>query len=870
MKSQDRTIVYLKDYHPPTHQVLSLDLQFDLFAEGARVTNTMKLRPLADSKGAANALVLDGQNLKLESIQLNGADLPASTYTISGDEMTVQTPAAEFSLEIVTWIEPQNNTELSGLYRTKDMFCTQCEAQGFRRITYFLDRPDVMTMYTTTIRADRAKYPVLLSNGNKVADRILPDGRREVTWNDPFKKPSYLFALVAGDLACIEDHFVTMSGRRVTLQIFVEHGSQDRVAHAMESLKKSMAWDEKAYGREYDLDIFMIVAADDFNSGAMENKGLNIFNSKLILASPETATDGDFEAIEGVVAHEYFHNWTGNRITCRDWFQLSLKEGLTVFRDQEFSSDMNSRAVKRIEDVNMLRTHQFAEDAGPMAHPIRPASYMEINNFYTLTVYEKGSEVIRMIHTLLGPEIFRKGMDKYFELFDGQAVTTEDFVRSMELASNRDLTQFKNWYNQAGTPEVYIDEHYDSARQILRVNMRQTCRPTPETPEKKPFVIPVKTALVADTVTQERVLELTEFEQSFTFENVPQKPVVSYLRGFSAPVRLHTPHKIADLLTLLAKDNDSFQRWESLQNLWNNWIFDGLKSEGGSQPVLNEICLALAHALKDPRADEAMKALLLIVPSEVAFIPQLNALKIESLFQLRQQVMNTIAKSLQSDFARIYDETSKKLLDLPQSGTYSSTSAGLRALKNASLRYLIRADHAEEKLAWAQLQNAKNMTDQFDALVAMAQVRSPKYDEASQFFRTQWQDNYLVINKWLAVQANIPELSTCDRVMALTKDKQVFDLLNPNKVYSLLVAYSQHNAYGFHGAGKKAYDFIADTVIELDRKNPQVASRLVRAFNHWKRFANPQGADQQTALSKIANAPGLSRNVFEIVSRALE
>lgn len=850
MKTQDRSIVYLQDYQPPSHLVDSLHLTFDLSEEGARVTNLMAIR--RNNTGPTSRLELDGEAVKLEKLSLNNQPLTAGAdYEIAGNTLSIFKTPEQFSLEVVTWIEPQNNTELSGLYRSKKMFCTQCEAQGFRRITYFLDRPDVMASYTTTIRADGKRYPVLLSNGNQISRKVLSDGRIEAVWQDPFKKPAYLFALVAGDLVCTEDSFTTMSSRKVKLQIFVEPGNETRVHHAMESLKKSMRWDEEKFGREYDLDIFMIVAVDDFNAGAMENKGLNIFNSKYVLADTKTATDDDFEAVEGVVAHEYFHNWTGNRITCRDWFQLSLKEGLTVFRDQEFSADMNSRAVKRIKDVHMLRTHQFAEDAGPMAHPIRPASYLEINNFYTLTVYEKGAEVIRMIQTLIGEKDFRRGMDKYFELYDGQAVTTEDFVHAMELASGKDLTQFKNWYNQAGTPEVFITEQYDPADKTLKITMRQTCRTTPESTEKKPFVIPVRTALIGVQNPQEKVLQLDQPQQDFIFSGVEKRPVVSYLRGFSAPVTLHTPHSTDDLLFLLANDNDSFQRWESLQTLWNQIISDQLREQKDHTSKVDQICQALKKALTDNKIDEEFRALLLAVPSESFFVTRSNQLDVQKLHQIRKDLIGTLALQLQDEMATLYK------------------SSKTRQLKNACLGFLVKADEKWAEVAFSQQTAATNMTDEVAALNALASTPNSFREQSIKQFFEKWNKEYLVINKWLTTQAMIPEADTLDRVQKLAHSA-AFDKGNPNKIYALYVAFSQQNTFGFHSRGADSYNFIADEVIELDAKNPQVASRLVRAFNHWKRFAEPNRSEQKKALEKIVAVKGLSKNVFEITSKSLQ
>ena len=869
MKSQDRSIVYLREYQPPTHLIEQINLTFDLEEAGARVTNIMQIRQNTLSQPSPE-LVLDGQALKLESLKLNGQVLTEGKhFSVVGDKLHLLNPPEKFELQVVTWIEPQNNLELSGLYRSKKMFCTQCEAEGFRRITYFLDRPDVMAVYTTTIRADASKYPTLLSNGNKISEINLPDGRKEVTWHDPFKKPAYLFALVAGDLVCVEDSFKTVSGRNVTLQIFVEPGNDRRVGHAMESLKHSMRWDEEKFGREYDLDIFMIVAVDDFNSCAIENKGLNIFNSKYILADLKTATDDDFEAVEGVVAHEYFHNWTGNRITCRDWFQLSLKEGLTVFRDQEFSANMGSRAVKRIKDVHLLRTHQFAEDAGPMAHPIRPASYIEINNFYTLTVYEKGAEVIRMIHTLLGAENFRKGMDKYFELFDGQAVTTDDFVRAMEIASGRDLTQFKNWYNQAGTPDVFVTEQYDAPTQTLKISMRQTCRPTPESKSKKPYVVPIRTSFIGLNKSAEQVIELNQEQQDFVFDKVPQKPTVSYLRGFSAPVNIHTPHTTDDLLLLLENDNDPFQRWESLQKLWNQQILGQLQgSPTNFAQQMQKITHALKKTLVDESLDHAFRALLLIVPPESFYITRATNLNVDVLHQARTDILRTLATELRPELETLYQGLQQKLMHAHQSG-FNSEIAGHRALKNACLGYLARIDQKWAERAFEQQKTAANMTDELAALNAVTTSINPYREQALNLFFEKWQNEYLVINKWLTSQAMMAEKDTLERVKKLSRSS-VFDKNNPNKIYALYVAFSQQNTFGFHSRATESYSFIADEVIDLDKRNPQVASRLVRAFNQWKCFADPQRSEQKKALEKIMGVTGLSKNVFEIASKALE
>jgi aminopeptidase N len=826
-------------------------------------------------------LTLLGEEIQLVSLALNDKPVAETAYRCDATTLVIDSVPQKqtFVLTLENTLSPASNSALEGLYLSNGMLCTQCEAQGFRKITYFLDRPDVMSKFTTTLVADKTLYPVLLSNGNNIAAGELENNQHWVTWEDPFAKPCYLFALVAGQLETVEDRFTTMTGREITLQIFVEAHDMDKCTHAMLSLKQAMAWDEQVYGREYDLDLYMIVAVGHFNMGAMENKGLNIFNTKFVLARPDTATDADYEDVEAVIAHEYFHNWTGNRITCRDWFQLSLKEGFTVFRDQEFTADRTSRGVKRIEDVNLLRTRQFAEDAGPLAHPIRPEAYMEINNFYTLTVYEKGAEVVRMIHTLVGAEGFRKGSDLYFSRYDGQAVTCEDFVSAMEAANNIDLTQFKQWYSQAGTPLVRVREVYHPQEQTLTLHISQITPPTPGQTQKPPLHIPLKLGLLnpaglpatlyqdEDTVgCEERVLELTQRQQSFVFKQLPQPPMVSILRGFSAPVKLVQEQTDAQLAFLLSHDSDAFNRWEAGQKLAASLILALVADiQNGRMLHMNSI---LSEAFKQLMAqdwqDLAYFSLLLNLPSEAYLAELMDVVDVIAIHKAREFVKNNLAQQLQSEFLQLY-----QLYHKDESGQFDAGAIGRRRLKNAALSYLITLESEEtQAISLAQFSSAKNMTDQLEALRAIVNSYHPAKQACLVAFYEQWQAEALVIDKWFTLQASSYMPNTFATVQNLMQHT-AFDLKNPNRVRSLIGAFSQANPLHYHAGNGQGYQFLADQVIVLNGFNPQIASRMMTALTAWQRFDTHRQALMKAQLERIMHTKGISPDVYEIASKSL-
>ena len=872
MKNSAPQTIQLKDYLVPDFIVSTVDLDFDLFEEEVIVSSKIQMERNPKSVAQNAALVLDGDKLELRSVKINGKELSKSEYVQMDHALTIAQVPATFTLECVTKIEPQKNLTLEGLYKSTGMFCTQCEAQGFRKITYFLDRPDVMAIYSTTIRAEKAKYPILLSNGNKVAAKDLGDGRHMAQWKDPFKKPCYLYALVAGDLGKVEDHFITSSGKNVLLQIFVNKGNEDRCAHAMDSLKRSMKWDEEVFGLEYDLDIFMIVAVDDFNFGAMENKGLNIFNSHYILAKASTATDTDYQGIEGVVAHEYFHNWTGNRVTCRDWFQLSLKEGLTVYRDQEFSSDMTSRSVVRIDNVNHLRNFQFAEDAGPMAHPIRPASYIEINNFYTMTVYEKGAEVIRMIATLIGKEKFRRGIDKYFELYDGQAVTTEDFVHAMEVASGKDLSQFRNtWYVQAGTPVLKVRGEYDAGAKSFALHVEQSCAPTPGQEVKKPFHIPFQVGLI-DSVTGKEVasqlLEIKEPNEKFSFAGIASKPIPSLLRNFSAPVRVEYDYSEQELVYLLAHDKDNFARWEAGQKLavlTMQKLIDAHKT-GQKLSMSSQVPEAFAKVLGDSSLDHAFIAQLLELPEE-SYMAQLQktAVDPDAIHAAREYMILEIARFCEKQMLSLYQK-----LNTSTAYKYEAKEVGRRSLKNTLLQMLTSLEKQEYlDLALTQMRNSNNLTDEIAALSALNDTKAPARSIASKEFYQKWEKENLVINKWLSVEASSTLPGALERVKEISK-LPVFNINNPNKVSALFSRFCMLNPTHFHAKTGEAYRFLADQIIDIDTRNPSLSSRLAGQFNQWKRFDDTRKSLMKKELERIVATPKLSTGVFEIVSKALQ
>ncbi len=870
--------IYLKDYRPPEFLIDTVDLHFDLGSEAVRVKAKLTMRRNPAGGSGDGPLFLHGEQLEPLSLMLDGSVLTPEAYSIDEQGLTISRVPERFTLESEVRIRPAENTALEGLYQSGGMLCTQCEAEGFRRITWFLDRPDVMTRFTTTITADRSRFPVLLSNGNLVESTDTADGRHRVTWVDPFPKPSYLFALVAGNLSLIEDSYVTASGRLVALRIYVEPENTDKCSHAMQSLKNAMAWDEDNYGREYDLDVYMIVAVNDFNMGAMENKGLNIFNSKFVLARPDTATDQDFQGIEGVIAHEYFHNWTGNRITCRDWFQLSLKEGLTVFRDQEFSADMGSRGVKRIEDVRLLRAHQFAEDAGPMAHPVRPDSYLEINNFYTVTVYEKGAEVVRMQRTLLGAEAYRQAMDIYFERYDGQAVTTDDFTDCMAEAGGRDLAQFRCWYSQAGTPHLTVSDEFEQAREVYTLSVRQTCPPTPGQPEKRPFHIPLALGLLdgqgqdlplclegedessADTT---RVLELRGEEEIFRFTGIKNKPVPSLLRGFSAPVKLSYDYDDDDLMFLMAHDSDGFNRWDAAQTLAQRILLRLVEDPAYRFP--GRLIDAYRRTLNDETTDKALLAEILTLPSESYLGDQMERVDVEAVHRARTQLRVEVAGQLRADLLHVYR-------DNQTSGPYEVDSASIarRRFRNLCLGYLMELKEDEiYSLCDSQYRQGQNMTDVVAALSLIADGDAPQREPLLEDFYGKWKNDPLVLDKWFTVQAVSSRPDTLSRVCDLM-DHPAFSIRNPNRVRSLIGAFCSANPVRFHNADGSGYAFLVDRVLELDRLNPQVAARLLRIMARWKRYDEQRGRLMQDQLQRVLSVDGVSKDVYEIATKSLE
>ncbi len=872
--------VYLKDYQPPLYLIEAVELRVELDPSQTCVSSRLRVRHNPAQAVAGQPLILDGQDLELVSVSVDGQRLSDDRYRLDDEHLELPAPDDGALVEINTRIAPDKNTALEGLYVSGGMFCTQCEAEGFRRITYFPDRPDVMARFTTTLVADRQSCPVLLSNGNPVGGGELDDGRHWATWEDPFPKPSYLFALVAGSLYCQQDRFITGSGREVTLKIYVEPSNSAKCQHALDSLKQAMAWDEATYGREYDLDIFMIVAVDDFNMGAMENKGLNIFNSACVLASPETATDADYYNIQSIIGHEYFHNWSGNRVTCRDWFQLSLKEGFTVFRDQEFSADLNSRPVKRIADVNVLRGHQFAQDASPMAHPVRPDAYMEISNFYTVTVYNKGAEVVRMLRTLIGAAGFRKGCDLYFERHDGQAVTTDDFVAAMEDANHLDLGQFRWWYQQAGTPVVRAMPHYDAQQQCLQLTLEQSTPPTPGQKDKLALHIPVDLALLDAggkplPVTLEgetpngdthRILALREARQVFRFTGIAQPPVLSLLRGFSAPVKLVIERSSEELAFLFAHDPDPFNRWDAGQTLAINTLLALVAAhrEGAAPSLEPRFVSAFQATLEHPDLDPALIAQALSLPAESYLADQCERVDVEAIHAAREFVRHTLARQLQDGFAARYQR-----YDHPQPYRFDAEAMGQRSLKNLCLAYLAETGTGEAReRCLRQLQTANNMTDSLAALATLAEHDWPEREAQLEQFYQQWQHDPQVVDKWFAIQAGSRLPETLARVKALMRHP-AFRLTNPNKVRALVGRFCMGNPVRFHAADGEGYRFLADQVIELDSINPQIAARLVSALSRWKRFDAARQALMREQLERIVERAKVSRDVFEIVSKSL-
>ncbi|WP_131782570.1 aminopeptidase N [Legionella gresilensis] len=856
------TTIFLKDYMPPNFTVEDIYLNFDLYDDYVLVENKMSLKRVHPG-----LLHLYGDELELVSITLNNEILTEKDYSHKNDDLLLNDCPEQFTLTIVTRIYPQKNSKLSGLYRSNQLFCTQCEAEGFRRITFYPDRPDILSTFTTRITADKESYPTLLSNGNLIEAGEAEDGRHWVIWQDPFKKPSYLFALVAGNLACVSDEFTTCSGKKVDLRIYVEPGNEDKCAHAMASLHKCMRWDEEVYGREYDLSIFMIVAVSDFNMGAMENKGLNIFNSKYILARPDTATDQDFADVEGVVAHEYFHNWTGNRVTCRDWFQLSLKEGLTVFRDQEFSRDMNSRDVNRILDVKVLKTTQFPEDAGAMAHPVRPESYQEINNFYTSTVYNKGSEVIRMQHTLLGKEGFRRGMDLYFNRHDGQAVTIDDFVAAMEDANNVDFTQFKRWYSQAGTPTVAVINDYTD--DTLTLTLTQSCPPTAECLEKQPFHIPIRVALFDQNgksfSLEQDLLELRERQQTFTFKNITSRPVISLLREFSAPIKIQRELSQDDLLALLRFETDGFAKWDAAQCLALSCLASFCKTSRNEWQIPPRLTAAFAHVLQDESLDLALRAELIMPPEFEEVATFVEIADVDVIESARDFYRTELGKALYKQAQAMYD-----LLWSREEHAMNANAYGQRKLRNACLWLMMKAnEQATLNVCQNQFNESRTMSDQMASFALLNNCSIDKVQEkvVAEFY-AQWAQDELVLDKWFAVQATSELPNTLIKVKELL-GHPAFSFTNPNKVRAVIGAFVQVNPRHFHALDGSGYEFLADMLIKLDAINPQVTARLATPFTRWRRYDEKRQLLMFEQLKRLETHP-LSRDLSEIVSKSLQ
>ncbi len=881
-EKKNAKIKYRRDYRPPDYRISHVSLAFDLQDERTIVKSRLEIHR---DNPAAGELCLNAEAMRICAVSLDGQMLSAEGYRFEDDLLIIPCDRDRAVVETEVRIDPAGNTALQGLYMSNGMFCTQCEAEGFRRITPFIDRPDVLAVYEVRITADRERYPVLLSNGNLIETGDAGHGRHWARWQDPFPKPSYLFALVAGDLRAHEDSFTTASGRKVALRIYVEEKDLPRCGFAMDALKRAMRWDEERFGREYDLDVFMIVAVEHFNFGAMENKGLNIFNSKYILADPATATDMDYAHIESIVAHEYFHNWTGNRITCRDWFQLSLKEGLTVFRDQEFSADQGMRDICRVRDVRQLRAAQFPEDAGPTAHPVRPDSYMEIDNFYTATVYEKGAEVIRMIQEILGREGFRKGMDLYFSRHDGQAVTCDDFVQAMEDATGADLSVFRRWYDQAGTPVLEAALDYDRQNRQARLSLRQSCPPTPGQPVKKPLHIPVRLGLLDgqgrelplriagegdDSSPRERMLHLREESMEVIFEDIPEPPRPSLLRGFSAPVILKMARNTEDDAFFLSHDSDFFNRWEAAQNLGVTAVFDHMR--GRNVAAAEQLVEAAEKVLADPALSPAHQALLLTLPGETYLAQKMQVIEVDRLHDAHEAIRRSLGTGLREEWAGHYER-------LRPSGPYrySAGDAGRRSLRNLSLGYLYAAGpDAGVSLALEQYHAAGNMTDAMAALSVLADAagrpdgaRRDACRAALEDFYNRWRHDANVIDKWFSVQATVAASDTLSRVEAL-QEHPAFDPRSPNKVRALIGAFAMANPVGFHRADGRGYAFVADWILKMDAINAQVAARLAAAFREWRRHDAVRQALMEREMRRILDKADLSRGTYEIVSRSLQ
>ena len=867
----DQTI-YLKDYCIPDVLIDTIDLKFEINADHTQVTSVMAIRKNPDLPGRDVPLVLDTHDCKIRSVIANGMVLLPHEYEAGKDYFKLANTPDVFELEITTILHPDTNTSLEGLYQSRDILCTQCEAEGFRRITPFPDRPDVMALFSCTIIADKTKHPVLLSNGNLVDSGQLDNNRHYVRWEDPFKKPCYLFALVAGDLANIDDRFITRSGRKIDLKIYCEHENIHQCNHAMQSLKQAMKWDEDRFDLEYDLDLYQIVAINDFNAGAMENKGLNIFNSKYVLADPKSATDEDFTNIQSVIAHEYFHNWTGNRVTLRDWFQLSLKEGLTVFRDQEFSSDLNSRGVKRISSIRNLRAFQFPEDAGPMTHPVQPASYIKIDNFYTVTVYEKGAELVRMIHQLLGEDLFQKGMKLYFERYDGKAVILSDFVSTMQEASKKDLTQFTRWYHQSGTPVITITRKYDTKNQTLALTFSQKTAPDRNQKDKFPLHIPVGFGIIDKdgkdiTPAGKSLLELKTEKETFVFSDIPKGALPSVFRQFSAPVKINSDFKEHELAFLMACDSDAFSRWDAAQTLYVHEIkalVSAIHNNTALQ-VSENLLTAFRTALADPDGDPAFLAKMLTLPVETELQEHFESIDVQAIHDSRLFLEKYLAEQLNPLMIQTIHDCSKM-----DPASLSPDAKAARSLKNICLAYLGRLNKPDTNaLIYKHFETAKNMTDELAAFKILVDTDPELNKAAVDLFYSKWQHDKLVLDKWFAVQAGSMLQNTLDQVLQLCSHPD-FSMTNPNKVRSLIYIFALHNPIQFHRNDGAGYQFIADKIIELNTINPMVAARLSSCFNHWKRYDNHRKALMKKALEQILSVQTLSKNVYEVVSRALD
>lgn len=877
MKTECPIPILLVDYKQPAFLIDDVFLDIKLGETSTEVVAELQVHRNPTAGHPHVALVLNGEQLKTQWVAIDGHKLESEKYTVTKNELVISDPPEKFILKTSVIIKPQKNTQLEGIYKSNGIFCSQCEAEGFRRITWYLDRPDILARFRTQITGNKKKYPILLSNGNCTNTKTFRDGTHLALWEDPYPKPSYLFALVAGNLGCLQDEFITASGRNVALKIFVDLGKEVQARHAMKCLIKAMRWDEEVFGLEYDLDVYMIVAVSAFNMGAMENKGLNLFNDKYVLADPETATDMDYALIESIIAHEYFHNWTGNRVTCRDWFQLSLKEGLTVFRDQAFSADMSSAAVERIKAVKTLRARQFPEDASPLAHPIRPESYIEINNFYTATVYEKGAEVIRMMHTLLGANGFRKGMDLYFERHDGHAVTCNDFVSAMEDANNFDLSQFRIWYSQSGTPTLFVGDTFNEDKQSYTLTIHQLTEPTQGQTEKKPLHIPIRVALLnangdrtplsADGAT-EKILELKRRKQSFTFENIGSPPKLSLLRNFSAPVKIEWLSKenpsSEKLAFLMRNDDDPFNRWEASQILAKRLIFTTIDDGPPKEKNIKVYTDSLRELLEDEKTDPALVAEILGLPLETELADIQKPINIDGIHIARETIREQIAKRLEKQLFRVYQRHTTR-----ETYRYTAIQVAQRRLRNVALYYIAALNrHDTVKIAKAQFDNSSNMTDCMGSLIALNNCCAPERDEALKIFHRKWRGNSLVIDKWFTLQATSFKHGTLTRIKELMQNDS-YSIKSPNRVRALIGAFSNSNQVQFHAKNGAGYAFLTEQIIELNTINPQIAARLLMPLSRWRCLDKQRQLLVKKCLENILNTKEISRNVFEITSKML-